>query len=481
MNILDSSPIHLGLDTDTAPNGASRKPDQTAGQSGFAEVFAGLQPEPPPTPAGTGVRHPLPSDPDAQISPVELQRVELSPAMQLIMPAALPPDLASLHAFARAQGLDERAIQYLLGDVQGSPAPAAPAAAAEAAGEPSANTPAVSVPMATAAFGMAWSGLSSLSAGLVGEPGAEAPPPTLSPPGLLPPGLVRAAQPGRLNVGAPEVIQGSRTAWAQPIEVISLDLQGAQVPVDAVGDAPFDAADFMPPAWALKSQEGAPSGMTLMSRAAVATPMLASELASDLAPLEPMTPDDAPMPKSGQGPEGAAPVGRPLPLQEAAAAAGRATTEAALPAGAGRAEMADQLAQRMGEAIAQRLISRLEQGNWQFRFVLNPKTMGEVQVMLHMHGGALDGSFVASQAGTRELLNDGLQRLRDTLNASGMNVASLDVGAGQSSRQGQQSMAAAVVQPPAGPRSSGSPIQDTPAAIRHRDSWGGEQGWDVLV
>jgi flagellar hook-length control protein FliK len=135
----------------------------------------------------------------------------------------------------------------------------------------------------------------------------------------------------------------------------------------------------------------------------------------------------------------------------------------------------------MGEAIAQRLMSRLEQGNWQFRFVLNPKNMGEVQVNLHMQAGGLDGSFVASQAATRDLLSDGLQRLRETLNAAGMNVASLDVGAGNSSRQGQQSMAAADPQPSNGFRAQTPGTQDGPVAARHRESLGGEQGWDVLV
>jgi hypothetical protein len=78
-------------------------------------------------------------------------------------------------------------------------------------------------------------------------------------------------------------------------------------------------------------------------------------------------------------------------------------------------------------------------------------------------------------------LSDGLQRLRDTLSAAGMNVASLDVGAGNSSRQGQQSMTAAVPQASNGSRAPTPGAQEGPAVARHRESLGGEQGWDVLV
>jgi flagellar hook-length control protein FliK len=180
------------------------------------------------------------------------------------------------------------------------------------------------------------------------------------------------------------------------------------------------------------------------------------------------------------GREGLAGVGRTLAAQDAAVTVARTPAEAALPAGSGQ-EMADKLAQKMGEAMAQRLMSRLEQGHWQFRFVLHPKMMGEVQVNLQMQGGGLEGSLVSSHASTRELLSDGLQRLRDTLSASGMNVASLDVGAGHSSRQGQQSMAAQVAQPSAGPRGPSGAAPEEPAVARHRGSFGGEQGWDVLV
>jgi hypothetical protein len=311
-------------------------------------------------------------------------------------------------------------------------------------------------------------------------------------------------------VAGPQAPTAAKTAWEQPVEVISLDLTGADAPADTDGQPPALGLkggealhSGMLRAWLLPGGQPTPlndgaataQGMAVVARAAGATAMLAGDLVrlDPTAPArsDPLTAGEgaslqdgllAPLPPT-EGPkaaDGVAMGARHLATQDAAAMTGRAPAEATLPGAPGK-DMAEHLAQRLGEAIAQRLISRLEQGNWQFRFVLNPKTMGEVQVNLHMHSGGLDGSFVSGQSATRELLNEGLQRLRETLNASGMNVASLDVGAGHSSRQGQQPMPTAVPQPLPGSRSQAAAAQPEPGPVRHRDSLGGEQGWDVLV
>ena len=125
MTTIDSSPIPLGLDADIPLGGPSRRPEEAGSPNGFAEVFAGLHAPPARATA-----------PDLAAQPPLLQRVELSPAMRLIMPAAPAPDLASLQAFARSQGLDEQAIQHLLGDVQPATAGADAAAAQALPAEP---------------------------------------------------------------------------------------------------------------------------------------------------------------------------------------------------------------------------------------------------------------------------------------------------------------------------------------------------------
>ena len=255
MTTIDSSQTLYSLDTDTPLKGVSRKPDEAGGSNGFAEVFAGLHAPTPRAPASDLAAHP----------PL-LQRVELSPAMQLIMPAAPAPDLASLQAFARAQGLDEQAIRQLLGDAPteaglsemarnlppSAPATAmspiqAPAQAAAPSPDPTAVTPA-----AVALAGVALVVWPPLGAATLTEPGAE-PPPSLPLGGLLPPGLVRATQTARQAAPAPEAAASGKTsAWAQPVEVISLDLMAADAPADP---------DTLPAAGLLKGLEAGQTGL----------------------------------------------------------------------------------------------------------------------------------------------------------------------------------------------------------------------------
>lgn len=527
MTHIDSSPIFFSPEPETPLNVSCRKPDEGGGKSGFAEVFAGLSLEPLRSPSAVLSKGPRPSESDLLASPLQLQQVDLSPAMRLIMPATPVPDLASLQAFARSQGFDESAIQQLLGDAQPSLKVDVQTNPQETdtdlVGQSSAvvsEDPSIAVAMAGAAL----FGLPPLSMGLAPEPSTELPPasmplPGLLPPGLLPTGLLRAVQGAHPAPEAPEAAARGQTAWAQPVEVIALNLTAADAPSDANTLSPaalFTGQDDAAQAgilrsWLLPKDMGTPmndgasarSGLAVVSRAAGADSILEtgseSIMAADLSRLDPaaMVSGEPSLAQDGltfpadllpqplqtdalSGLENLAVGGRPPALHDAAAMVARPPAEAALPAGSGQ-EMADKLAQKMGEAIAQRLMSRLEQGNWQFRFVLHPKMMGEVQVNLHMQGGGLEGSFVSNHASTRELLSDGLQRLRETLNASGMNVASLDVGAGSSSRQGQQSMAAGVAQPLTGSRGQSGSAQEESALVRHRGSFGGDRGWDVLV
>ncbi len=507
MTTIDSSPIQLGLDVNSPLSLSSGKPEDVNAKSGFAEVFAGLQPEPPRPAAKPVSDESDPTEPELLVNPVILQRVALSPAMQLIMPSTPTPDLVSLQAFARSQGLDEQAIQLLLGEDQ-----AGVSGLAAAGGSPGSavQTDASAGPdqVVLAAAGVAYLGLPTLDNSLMGKPAVEPPSPQLTAPGFLPAGLIRAVKPGLAAVTGPQAPAAPGTAREQPVEVISIDLTGADAPADADDKPPALAskgADVlqsgMPRSWLLPG--GQPSGqyegvsltqgMAVVTRSAEAKAMMAA----DMVRVDPAATADTATAQEGdgltpgllapttsveslRGTDGAGLAGRPSPPQDAAAMPARPPADAVL-SGMASKDTAEQLSQRLGEAISQRLMNRLEQGNWQFRFVLNPKSMGEVQVRLHMHAGGLEGSFVTSQASTRELLSEGLHRLRDTLSASGMNVANLDVGARDSSRQGQQPLPTAASQALPCSRGQAAVAQPEPAPVRHRNSLGGGQGWDVLV
>ena len=88
------------------------------------------------------------------------------------------------------------------------------------------------------------------------------------------------------------------------------------------------------------------------------------------------------------------------------------------------------LAHRLAEATATRMVAELRQGNGRLRLQIEPASLGKVDIDMTMRQGALEATIVAHQAATRDLLTDGLPRLRDTLAQLGMNVAGLDVRTG---------------------------------------------------
>jgi flagellar hook-length control protein FliK len=94
-----------------------------------------------------------------------------------------------------------------------------------------------------------------------------------------------------------------------------------------------------------------------------------------------------------------------------------------------RAEQTQLLADRMGQALANRLISQIERGQWKLQMRLQPAALGRVEVALDMHAGGLDAAFSTDNALTKELLGQGASRLREALTQTGTTVASVTVNA----------------------------------------------------
>lgn len=90
--------------------------------------------------------------------------------------------------------------------------------------------------------------------------------------------------------------------------------------------------------------------------------------------------------------------------------------------------MSQQVMQRFGDILGQRLLQQINQGDWKVEIALEPGDLGSIQIELEWRKGELEASFKAGQALTRDLLQDGLPRLRETLERSGIDVASVYVG-----------------------------------------------------
>lgn len=88
------------------------------------------------------------------------------------------------------------------------------------------------------------------------------------------------------------------------------------------------------------------------------------------------------------------------------------------------AEVAEE---RLGLLIAQRMLSGIQRGEWRIRLLLRPESLGEVEIQMRMQGGALEAQLSAAQESTKDILNQGLERLREHFQRSGMEVASLGV------------------------------------------------------
>ena len=278
-------------------------------------------------------------------------------------------------------------------------------------------------------------------------------------------------------------MSGSKTSlsWAELLakaanKADAGSLAGASVPMSTASSAGVgpDAALALAPLPSALSAHGAPAATATASATATATASAAAPdgaiglaAADDLLPAKPtVSPhilalaDDAaalglaeeilvvdvpagldlgpladhanaPAGESGGPRQGAAPAAAAHTPQSAADAA-RAAIEQ-------RAEQTQLLADRMGQALANRLISQIERGQWKLQMRMQPEALGRVEVALDMRAGGLDAVFRTDNALTQDLLGQGAQRLRDALTQSGTTVASVTVHADARGQSGGNS------------------------------------------
>jgi len=495
MTRIDFTPALPTLETEAAATLPARKPEESEAKEGFAEVFAGVQMPGGHTPTAKQGQ----SNGGGAPAMVSLRRVEVSPSMRLIMPAAPVPDATSLHAFARMQGLDENAIAQLFGQDDAITAPNLENLNSKVDTNPADAMldPAAAILAAPVLVGL---GSVEPSAWMASAQTAD-PDATLAPAGnMLSIGMQRFLLPTRAQTVEVAVNAPVAQDAGAEVEIIPLELSLPDAPNDTL-DAPA-TTQLVPPAdiaprelgarWSTwdalgaiaATHPGAAAPTAALSKALQGQSMTAADLAllSPASMEEVVAQSDAAVAGEATDSGGPGNPGSGWTSAHQAASAQTVTVGDVMETGDVfiSRQLGEQLAQRMGEQIAQRVMNKLAQGEWQFKFVINPKNLGEIQVNLRMHAGGLDGAFIANQSSTREMLGESMNRLRDVLNGLGMNVASLDVGADHSSRQGRQSMASGQTAPALEPQGLPQSANETIAA-RRTDLRGGDQGWDVLV
>lgn len=368
-----------------------------------------------------------------------LREIPLGRTATLLV-AGEPPSEEDLLAFAREAGLPDSAVEALM---LGKGLSSAPGAAWAPGGDT--TTPLItpeeallvaveeSGPLdAGAAAGAAAGADAGAAAGVALTNGlmATTTAPTTSP--TMPTWLTGLGTAAPLQAMAAGAV-GVQTVDAQAVDAQTVDAQGLLTPIRLripVLDAQSAAV------WAARAEQGLEAkGVKLdplvlqrivFEKMADATPLpttaerLASIQAADLG---------AAVPTDGPDLDRlAADVGGASPSR----AAGGSLFSGQGDNGQGR-QANQQLAQRFGDLLSQRLVQQISQGNWKVNMEVHPRALGEIQIELHWKGGELEASFRTSQLATRELLLDQLPRLRETLEKSGTDVASLTVG--DSSRQ----------------------------------------------
>lgn len=465
------------------PSEPSPSPSTRAENSEFGQIMSGvLQTRADAAPAAAAGQE-MAASADAAGTQLEnlsaplgcdaLMAVHLGPHLNVITAQAPAPDEQSLEAFARSQGLDETAVQWLLGSSQ-APQVNPAVAALSVTASPSLPATALEGTLSSAPTGP----LGVFSTGQTAST-----PPTGSEQAQSAPADADMLTPAMNAAALWSMSQATeKTRVSAPPQETPNDLSKVQINLMA---SPAPAAF-----WLLRNPQATtpakevlstPSGMALsdIDLSQVATPELLESLN---------------LPVTADGPvnsfatsEHHAPVsGHPGHRVDMATAARQESQNPDVNASAPDASMSQRsenvqnLAEKMGQAVGQRILSEIEKGQWHLKLSLRPATLGHIEVEMRMRSGELDAVFTAPQTLTRELLQEGMGKLKDTLNQMGMDVASMQVGDGQTRQGGGEST------PGKMPKStkSNTPTQgpalsavQAPAPQMKM----GQDGWDVLV
>jgi hypothetical protein len=143
-----------------------------------------------------------------------------------------------------------------------------------------------------------------------------------------------------------------------------------------------------------------------------------------------------------------------------------------------RAAQVSQLADKLGQALSERLQHQIEQGQWKLELRLKPAHLGKISVELDMNAGGLDALFKTDNLMTRDLIAQGTQRLRDNLAQAGMTVANVWVNSQSQPNSGGNS----TPRRPSEVVASGS-VEPTPAVEEKKpiNIAKSSDGWDQLV
>ena len=85
------------------------------------------------------------------------------------------------------------------------------------------------------------------------------------------------------------------------------------------------------------------------------------------------------------------------------------------------------LSERFSQVLTDRLVQNVKSGNYNLRFNVHPRELGAVDIAMEVRDGRLDAQISSTNPITRDLLSESLPRLRDALQAGGLQLSNLEV------------------------------------------------------
>ena len=426
-----------------------------------------------------------------------LKAVTLGPHLNVITPDTTAPDTKSLEAFARAQGLDEQAVSWLFGNHSGGTTliptldPKVEGGGADALGTMEAfgvqsialaSNPGSTLPSTTSSTTANTNTKATSTATATATLGLQV---QTVPQNQVPnhPAMGQANGPASGQMGA--ALVGVHALWATAEESGKPAKTSANSSTITEEALPIQMLRMPPPA-AVWMQRSAMNN-ALQDKAVDQKEMAISTSDLDLGAdwggetLQQMLGSEGSV--SGTGTHGTAHANF-APRWDAQAASRHDLVNPSgpaqdLPDTQARSENIQNLADKMGQAVGQRILSEMEKGQWHLKLQLRPATLGHIEVEMRMRSGEFDAVFTAPNGTTRELLQEGLSKLRETLSQMGMDVANIHVGGGQTGQSGGDSTPGFCRGTPAQtPASAPESTAEITRAPRVKDP---KDGLDVLV
>ncbi|MCX7261470.1 MAG: flagellar hook-length control protein FliK [Burkholderiales bacterium] len=408
-----------------------------------------------------------------------LQTLNLGSQFSVITAASPLPDPNSLAQFARAQGLSESAVQALFGDLtMGMSQPASPVAVC-------ASVSASTLTLLPSAPTLGWiqATPSSLTISAQVESSVLAPATQLTTQGAIKTSDVSALL---ATAGATGILKTVGDMGAAPIQALSTAETVAEMSPEL---GPLDAMRMrMVPAWENMTRQLAKLNGTdqaaawgQMTSNILSSKVLGADVPEVLLDLGVNDPALLSTFDTLQDPSSGSTISLDSARNTASTGTlGAAATSAALanPGLTDRAAQIQDLADKLGKAMGERLQEQLERGEWKLQLKLNPAHLGKIDVELDMSTKGLDAIFKTDNQLTRELIAQGMNKLKDSLAQSGMTVANVWVnsenqrGSGGNSTPRQNSESDNHVS---------APVSDVKAAESRIKELRSSDAWDALA